>query len=55
MCEFQRIPPSRVIDGETTVKGRPMCEYTKSPCTYCVLGNSKTYNEAVKRSDNNAE
>lgn len=55
MCEFQRIPPSKVIDGETVVKGLPMCEYTKNPCTYCILGNSKTYNEAVKRSDNNAE
>ena len=51
MCEFQKIPPSIVINGETIARGQPMCEYTKTPCTYCILGNSKTYNEAVKRSE----
>lgn len=50
MCEFQRIPLNRVVDGETVVKSLPICEYTKELCTYCVLGNSKTYNEA-KRSE----
>ncbi|MBQ8766076.1 MAG: hypothetical protein IJZ16_04670 [Clostridia bacterium] len=55
MCEFQRIPPSRVVDGETVAKSLPICEYTKSLCTYCICGNSNTYNEAIKRSDNNAE
>lgn len=53
MCEFQRVPPSRVIDGEYTVKSLPMCKYTRSPCTYCVLGNSKTYNEAIKAKEQN--
>lgn len=44
MCEFQIIKPDEL----------PMCEYTKELCTYCVMGNSKTYEEAT-RSDNNAE
>ncbi len=51
MCEYQIIP-QKVIDGELQ-KSVPMCEYTKSPCTYCVLGNSQTYNEAVKKEVNN--
>ena len=51
MCEYQIIP-QKVIDGEVQ-KSVPMCEYTKSPCTYCVLGNSQTYNEAVKKEVNN--
>lgn len=38
MCEYQ-------IFHET---GLPMCRYTKSLCTLCVLGNGKTYEEAVK-------
>lgn len=48
MCEFQRMPPNKVING-VEVKQLPVCEYTKDICTYCVLGNSKTYNEAVKK------
>lgn len=43
MCEFQIIKPN----------GLAMCEYTNDICTYCVCGNSNTYNEAIKRSDNN--
>lgn len=43
MCEFQIVKPN----------GLPMCEYTNDICTYCVCGNSNTYNEAIKRSDNN--
>lgn len=38
MCEFQTINPNEL----------PMCEYTNDICTLCVLGNSKTYKEAVK-------
>lgn len=49
MCEFQRI--SNSPDGK---EQPPMCDYTKDYCTLCVLGNAKTYNEAVeKRSNNN--
>ena len=46
MCEYQRIEENKP----------PMCEYTKELCTYCVLGNGKTYEEAKKaleRSDSN--
>lgn len=51
MCEFQRINNSP--DGKELP---PMCDYTKDYCTLCVLGNAKTYNEAVEqRSNNNAE
>ena len=38
MCEFQRIEPNKL----------PICEYTEEICTYCVYGNEKTYNEAIK-------
>lgn len=51
MCEFQRIKITPEVKELL-----PMCDYTKDYCTLCVLGNSKTYNEAVKkRNDNNAE
>lgn len=47
MCEFQIAYPKKI----------PMCEYTKGICDFCVCGNKKTYNEAIKnkeeRSDNN--
>ena len=43
MCEYQRIEENKP----------PMCEYTKELCTYCVLGNGKTYNEALKKGVNN--
>ena len=36
MCEYQRVKENQM----------PMCEYTKTWCTYCVLGNGKTYKEA---------
>ena len=50
MCPFQK------INFELNKKSLPMCDYTKKECTLCVMGNAKTYNEAVKqRSDNNAE
>ena len=38
MCEFQRVKENEL----------PMCDYTKSPCTLCVIGNGNTYKEAVK-------
>lgn len=47
MCEYQRIEENKL----------PMCEYTKELCTYCVLGNRNTYEEAEKaleRSKGNA-
>ena len=37
MCQYQR------IKGENQM---PICEHTKSWCTYCVLGNRNTYKEA---------
>ena len=43
MCEYQRIEENKP----------PMCEHTKDLCTYCVLGNRKTYEEA-ERSEQNA-
>ena len=36
MCEYQRVKENEL----------PMCDYTKSLCTFCVLGNAKTYKEA---------
>lgn len=54
MCEYMRIPPSQVVNGEIVSKSMPMCEYTKDRCTFCVCGNHKIYEEA-KRSDNNGE
>lgn len=44
MCEFQIIKPDKL----------PMCEYTKDICTYCVCGNSKTYDEAKGSENKNA-
>ena len=41
MCEFQRVKENEL----------PMCVYTKSLCTLCVLGNGNTYNEAVKATE----
>lgn len=38
MCEYQRVELDKL----------PMCDYTKKPCTYCVLGNATTYNQAKK-------
>jgi hypothetical protein len=38
MCEYQRIKDDQL----------PMCEYTKTLCTLCVLGNGNTYKEAEK-------
>ena len=48
MCKYQLIKE----DGNL-----PECEYTKSFCTLCVLGNAKTYKEAEKaeRNDRNDE
>lgn len=43
MCEYQRIDENEL----------PMCEYTKELCTYCVLGNGKTY-EKTERNNKNA-
>ena len=43
MCEFMKIEPYKF----------PQCEYTKSVCTLCVLGNRKTYNEAIKKEKEN--
>ena len=37
MCKYLRLKEEGVI---------PECEYTKSPCTLCVLGNAKTFKEA---------
>lgn len=43
MCEYQIVEENKP----------PMCEYTKEPCTLCVLGNGNTYKEAEKaRADN---
>ena len=42
MCEYQRIEENKP----------PMCEYTKDLCTYCVLGNGKTYEEAERNNKN---
>ena len=38
MCQYQIINENEVA----------MCEYTKSLCTLCVLGNGNTYKEAEK-------
>lgn len=40
MCEFQ------IYKGEI-----PYCEYTKSACTLCVIGNKETYNKAIKNNE----
>lgn len=48
MCEFQKINLSP--EGKELP---PMCDYTKAFCTLCVLGNSQTYNKAIKQGENN--
>ena len=37
MCEYQK------FQGEL-----PICDYTKQPCTLCVMGNKNTYEEAER-------
>ena len=41
MCEYAIVNDSEM----------PICEYTKTLCTLCVLGNGNTYNEAVKATE----
>lgn len=41
MCEYMR------LYGESQT---PVCLYTMDFCTFCVLGNAKTYNEAKAKS-----
>lgn len=36
MCEYQRVKDNKM----------PTCEYTGKECTFCVLGNFMTYNQA---------
>lgn len=43
MCEFQILKTSP--EGEELP---PKCDYTGSLCTLCVLGNAKTYKEALE-------
>ena len=43
MCEFQRVFSNKL----------PVCDYTKDLCTFCVCGNSKTYNEAISKNGDN--
>ena len=38
MCEYQ----------ETIENSIPYCSYLHDACTYCVLGNCKTFNEATR-------
>lgn len=45
MCDY-----AIVKEGEMTI-----CEYTKSLCTLCVLGNGKTYKEATRAVEGGAE
>lgn len=45
MCEYQRIKENEL----------PMCDYTKSLCTLCVLGNRKTYEEAQAHEEKGGE
>ena len=52
MCEYMRMFPKSVINGEIASYSPPICEHTKEFCTLCICGNGKTYEEA-KRSDNN--
>lgn len=46
MCPFQR------VNFEPFKASLPMCDYTKDLCTFCVHGNQKTYNEAIKQKEN---
>lgn len=41
MCEYQRINPNNE-------KELPICTANNELCTFCVLGNAKTYNEAKR-------
>ncbi len=41
MCEYQRIR-----DGKM-----PLCVVNNADCTFCVLGNMKTFNEAKKNEE----
>lgn len=41
MCEFMRVNPNNKVKSDL-----PMCDYTKELCTFCILGNSNTYNKA---------
>lgn len=46
MCEYQIFNPENF-------KEPPMCDYTKQRCTFCVVGNKKTHNEAKTKENNN--
>lgn len=39
MCKY-----AIVLEGDYP----PVCKYTNKLCTWCILGNSKTYEEAEK-------
>lgn len=41
MCEYQKVN----FYGKSKL---PICDYTKSPCTYCIYGNADTYQKAEK-------
>lgn len=45
MCEYQRINPNNE-------KEPPRCTATGDICLFCVLGNSKIYNEQKERENN---
>lgn len=42
MCEYQRINPNNEKD-------LPLCVANNKTCTFCVLGNAKTYQEAKEK------
>ena len=46
MCEYQRINPN-------DEKSLPMCIVDNNYCTFCVLGNSNTYNKAKQKEKDN--
>ena len=46
MCEYQRIKPN-------DEKSLPMCIVDNNYCTFCVLGNSNTYNKAKQKEKDN--
>lgn len=52
MCEYMRVPPIQVVNGEIVSKSITMCEYTKDRCTFCICGDHKTYDEAKRSADN---
>lgn len=43
MCEYAIVEENKPL----------ICEYTKKPCTLCVLGNADTYNEAKENNYDN--